>query len=239
MSNSRKTMSKLGRVLLGISGLIPLLAVLGSPPDVMLLIYSLYVLAVFLRPSLVPLVRRLSLRPSARFALLVVASGLVAECLAWTTCYLARNEEPALLHPQLIPDLILGIGFYGGWALAWTLSLRRYRFSLTQVFVTAGLFGIPVEQDGQVLVSALKAGPLGVFLLAYVFVVYGSIVGLAYLMVEDDLRREGQCDRWFKYPLVLLLMLVCAWVLTAAVMLVATPLGLIPEPRPIWEHPFF
>jgi hypothetical protein len=64
-------------------------------------------------------------------------------------------------------------------------------------------------------------------------------VGLAYLMVEDDLRRERQRDRWFKYPLVLLLMLVCAWVLTAAVMLVATPLGLIPEPRPIWEHPFF
>lgn len=73
----------------------------------------------------------------------------------------------------------------------------------------------------------------------YVFVVYGSIMGLAYLAVEGELCHSRQGNHWLKYPAVLLLMCVSSILLTAMVWLVATPLGLIPEHRPIWEHPFF
>lgn len=37
-----------------------------------------------------------------------------------------------------------------------------------------------------------------------VFAVYGSIMGLPYLLTEKNLLREGQHSDWLKYPAVLL-----------------------------------
>ncbi len=231
------------RVLLAISGVIPILTLISSPPDPMLLIYSLFLLALFLRFYIIRLVQCIPLRTSIKFALLIIVSGMVAECLAWISNYLARNETPTLFHPQLISDIILGIGFYGGWAVAWLLILRRCSFSLVSVFVTTGFLGIAIEQNSQVLISILQAlpmNPLGsIFMSVYVFIVYGSVMGIAYLTVEGEFCHSCQCNHWLKYPAVLLLMYVFSHLLTAAVMLVATPLGLIPEHRLIWEHPFF
>ena len=231
------------RALLAISGLIPILGLTSSPPDTMILIYSLFALALLLRPHIVRAVQSVPLRSSTKFASLIIASGMIAECLAWTSNYLARNETPALLHPQLIPDLILGIGFYGGWAVAWLLILRCCSFSLASVFITTGLMGVAVEQDSQVLISILQTLPsnpiASILMSVYIFAVYGSIMGLAYLAVEGELYHPRQRNHWLKYPAVLLLMYVFSHLLLVVVMLAAAPLGLIPEHRLIWEHPFF
>lgn len=64
-------------------------------------------------------------------------------------------------------------------------------------------------------------------------------MGLAYLFVRDELAHEKQRDHWFKYPAVLVLMFIAAHLLMGLVFIIATNLGLIPEPQPIWEHPFF
>jgi len=72
---------------------------------------------------------------------LVVAfllSGSLTETLAWINNYSKEAPQPALLHPQLIPDLILGMGFYGGWALAWLIAFRWFRFTLLEVFLVTG-----------------------------------------------------------------------------------------------------
>lgn len=236
-------MTRVAQGFLVISAFVPILGLLGSPPDTMLLIYFLFVLGVLLRSKITLSTSRISMQPKVTFGILVIFSGLVAECLAWTGSYLAKDVQPALLHPQLIPDLLLGIGFYGGWALAWILTLSVFRFSLLSLFVTAGIFGIAVEQDGQVLFSIiqnLSVSPLASLISAlYVFVVYGSILGLAYLPVEGRFNPAARRDHWLKYPVALFLMWLLAKIMFLAVFLLANSIGAIPEPKPIWLYPFF
>ncbi|MCL5098853.1 MAG: hypothetical protein M1608_15235, partial [Candidatus Omnitrophica bacterium] len=102
------------KLLFAVSGLIPLLGLFSSPPITTLLIYTFFVLVYFLKPYLKITSLKIPGTPFLKYALLIVLFGLVVECLAWYENYLARNPNPALLHPQLIPDLLLAIGFYAG-----------------------------------------------------------------------------------------------------------------------------
>lgn len=236
-------MTRMARGFLFVSAFIPILGLFGSPPDTMLLIYSLFVFGFFLRSQITFFANCISSRPKASFGVFLVISGLIAECLAWSGSYLAKDPQPALLHPQLIPDLLLGIGFYGGWALAWILALSIFRFSLISLFVTAGFLGIAIEQNGQVLTSIsqmLLITPVTAITSAlYVFVVYGSILGLAYLPVERRFGDVQSRDHWFKYPIALFLMWFFGQLMFFLVFLLANAAGLIPEPKPIWLHPLF
>ena len=179
------------------SGAVPLLALCGAPPDPMLLIYSVFVGAWVLR-------RRVSIFPPGRFAvgrlpgpvwlryfMLMVLVGFLTETLAWAGNYLARAEQPALLHPQLLYDLLLSPGIYAAWALGWIVLTRRWRFSLTDVFIIQGVYGVFIEQQGAVFLKGLAVMPLGLVLWLYVFVVYGSAAGLAYLPVRARPRAAA------------------------------------------------
>jgi len=55
---------------------------------------------------------------------------------------LKAAPEPALFHPQLFADLIIGVGFYGGWGFAWWLAFRWFRFSVAEAFIVTGIQGI-------------------------------------------------------------------------------------------------
>jgi hypothetical protein len=233
--------NRLLRVLLIISGLIPVLGFITSH-DATLLIYSLFVVALLNRGRLAAAFARVRLPGAVKFTLAVIVSGWLTEFFAWLGSYLKHDKDPALFHPQLIPDLILAIGFYGGWALAWLLVLRRWRFTLRGVFMVTGFMGIFVEQNGAVLAAIIAslANPLAAFILAlYVFAVYGSIMGLPYLLNERDLPATGQRAGWLKYPAILLGMFLGAKLLFLVVALIASALHLIPPRQPIWEHPFF
>ena len=242
-------MSRKVKIFLILSGLIPLLSLFSSPPDPILLIYSFFVFAFLFRHRLVKFVKRIPLRSSVKFTLLVIAAGLIAECLAWLGNYLSRSENPALLHPQLIPDLILGIGVYLGYAVAWIIILRYYRFSLLSVFISAGFLGILIEGNFDMsywpLISIIKnliADPVtSISMSAYLFIVYGSLMGLGYLLVEEEFydNDSKKSNRWIKYPIAIVSMFVGAWIFSIVVGLIVKSLGLIPEPKPIWEHPFF
>jgi hypothetical protein len=104
-----------------------------------------------------------------------------------------------LLHPQLIPDLILGLGFYGGWALAWLIAFRWFRFTLLEVFLATGLLGIGFEQLGAVflvMARTFMGNPLQSLIIgAYVFVVYGSAAGLALAPLVNHFDSP-QKSRW-------------------------------------------
>lgn len=234
-------MKKTTRLILIISGLIPVWGALNSPSDLQLLIYTFFVIALLLRSRIAALVKRIALNPFVKFIFLIIISGWIAETLAWATHYIAKSEVPLLLHSQLIPDLILATGFYGGWALAWVITLRYFQFSLASVFVTAGLPALFIEGGAFTnFLEGLAANPLGsVLMVVYIFVVYGSIMGLAYLSIENELRNPRQRNSWFKYPIVWTLIFLAPGVLMAIVGFLATPLGLIPERGPIWERPFF
>jgi hypothetical protein len=227
-------------VLLGLSALLPLPGLLAAPHDTMLPIYTLFVAAVFLRRPLEAAAARVRLPRGLAFGLLVLASGLLTETLAWLSSYLTRAAEPALLHPQLAYDLLLSPVVYGGWALAWPLLMRRWRFSLAEVFVIQGLYGILLEQEGAILRQGLAAMPWGLVLWAYVFLVYGAAIGLAYLPFEREYAREDRRRGWARLPIALGATLLATVVSSLAWMAVLRVMGItIPAPRPIFEAPLW
>jgi len=231
---------RLLRVLFGLSALLPLPGLIAAPHDTMQPIYTLFVVAVFLRRHLEEAAARVRLPRGLAFGLLILACGLLAETLAWMGSYLASDPEPALLHPQLAYDLLLSPVVYGGWALAWLLLMRRWRFSLAEVFVLQGLYGILLEQQGAVLRQGLASFPWGSVLWIYVFLVYGSAMGLAYLPFENSYAAEARPRGWIRLPiafLVLLLMTVVSslgWGMTLQILHVN-----VPDPRPILEAPLW
>ncbi len=74
------------------------------------------------------------------------------------------------------------------------------------MFIIQGVYGVFLEQQGAVFLKGLDVMPLGLVLWLYVFVVYGSAAGLAYLPFEADFapRRRRACSRW-KLPSALLI----------------------------------
>ena len=231
---------RLRRLVLAMSALLPLPGLLSSPPDTMLPIYSLFVVAVFARRPIEAAAERLRIPRPIAFALLVLASGLLAETLAWTSSYLARDPEPALLHPQLAYDLLLSPVVYGGWALAWPIVMRRWQFTLAEVFTVQGVYGILLEQQGAVLRQGLASLPWGVILWAYVFLVYGSAIGLAYLPFERNYAVEARPRGWTRLPIalgaLLLMTIVSSLVWAGLLHMLGVP---IPASKPIWEAPLW
>ncbi len=145
-------MSRTWKILFAFSGVLVLLACINSP---VLLPYPLLVLA-YLRGWRLPV----SGVPWQRLLLCT----FVLEITAWLDNYLRNDPSPALLHPQLIPDLIYSVGVYAAWWLTWWWVLRRYRFTTLQVFLTTGLYGVILEQQGKIFLAGLAAMPAGLLL---------------------------------------------------------------------------
>jgi hypothetical protein len=228
------------RLVLAISALLPLPGLLSSPPDTMLPIYSLFVVAVFARRPIEAAAVRLRLTRPLAFGLVILASGLLTETLAWTSSYLVGDLEPALLHPQLVYDLLLSPVVYGGWALAWPLLMRRWNFTLAEVFAVQGVYGILLEQQGAVLRQGLASLPWGVILWAYVFLVYGSAIGMAYLPFERTYAADPRIRSWIRLPIALGALLLMTVVSSLAWAGFLHVIGItIPSPRPIWEAPLW
>ncbi|HEU5103233.1 MAG TPA: hypothetical protein VFU22_29635 [Roseiflexaceae bacterium] len=224
------------RALFLLSGLLPILALLSPQPDPTPLIYSLFVLTYIIR-------RRSAggteeARTSAwSFGLAIVGCGLLLESLSWANNFVKCAPQPALMHPQLLPDLALGIAFYGGWAIAWVLLLRRFWFSLPQLFCAQGAFGVLIEQRGAIFLGGLAMMPFGLVLWTYVFLVYGSVVGIAYLLFGERLCAETGAARWWRYPLAWLLITVLALAFVAVWQALLRAAGLLPDPRAICGFP--
>jgi hypothetical protein len=204
----------------------------------MLLIYTVFVAAWVLRGRSQG--RRLPGPAWLGYLVLMVLVGFLTEILAWAGNYLARAEQPALLHPQLLYDLLLSPGIYAAWAVGWIVVTRRWRFSLTEVFIVQGVYGVLLEQQGAVFIKGLEAMPLGVVLWLYVFVVYGSAAGLAYLPFERELSPpQAHGSRW-KVPAALLVQFVATAVVALAWTGFLALAGVaVPDPKPIWQAPFW
>lgn len=220
------------------SGALPILALCGAPPDTMLLIYTVFVAAMALRGRI--RVGGLPGPPWLRYLVFMVLTGFLTETLAWLSNYLSRAEQPALLHPQLAYDLLLSPGIYGAWAVGWILLTRRWRFSVADVFVVQGIYGVFIEQQGAVFMEGLEVMPAGLILWLYVFIVYGSAAGLAYLPVEGTLAAAtAKSSRW-KFPAALTIQFIATAVVAIAWGLLITGSGVeIPEAKPIWEAPLW
>lgn len=226
------------RWLLGASALLPVAPLLATPPDPMLLIYSIFVVAWFGRRHVAAIARRVPLPRWMHALLATLLAGALTESLAWLASFLARDPQPALLHPQLAYDLLLSPGIYSAWALAWMAAGHRYAYSLSHVFILQGIFGVLMEQQGAVFLQGIAGLPAGVLLWLYVFVVYGSAMGLAVLLWPPGLLTEDRRRGWLRFPLILALNFGFTVFTALGWGLLLEPLSL-PEPRPIREAPLW
>jgi hypothetical protein len=216
-----------------------LLALCGAPPDPMLLIYSVFVAARVVR-SRTTFLERLPGPAWLGYLVLMVLVGFLTETLAWAGNYLARAEQPALLHPQLLYDLLLSPGIYAAWAAGWILLTRRWRYSLAEVFIVQGIYGVFIEQQAAVFLNGLATLPAGLVLWLYVFVVYGSAAGLAYLPFERRLPATGATPSPWRLPAAMIGQFLATAVVAIAWTVFLGVLGVtIPEPRPIWQAPLW
>lgn len=219
-----------------LSGFIPILNLLARK-DPSLLIYSFFVFVFILRSRFVPLVSKIQLSATIKLVVLIIMSGFLTETFVWLGEYLQRTPEPKMLHPQLIPDLIRSVGFYGSWAVGWALLLKRYKFTIAQVFIMQGLYGIFIEQQGAVFIIGQSTMPFGLLIWLYVFLVYGATASLPFLLLGNQLIFEQQRDSRIKYVLALIVILISS-------VLVFTLWGLLtnwllPEPKSIWQSPLW
>ncbi len=229
--------------MLVLSGLVPLPGLLGHPPSPMLLIYTVFVIACLFRRQLARLVERLPGPVALHFLGWFLFAGALTETLAWADNYLNAAREPALFHPQLFADLIVGIGFYGGWAAAWWIAFRRFRFELWETFVITGLQGIFFEQLGAVFLAMVRAWAANPFLSLglglYVFAVHGSAVGLAVAPVLERFAAPEKSRSWLRFPVVVALMVGLAFAGCWLVQAAASLFGGLPPKRSIVEHPLW
>ncbi|MGO8701040.1 MAG: hypothetical protein ACLQVY_25390 [Limisphaerales bacterium] len=226
-----------------VSGLVPLLGLFGHPPDPMLLIYSVFVLACFCRRCLAAGADTLPGPTTLRVVASFWLSGSLTEALAWLNNYLKGAAQPALFHPQLLADLLIGLGFYGGWAAAWLIACRWFRFTLAEAFIITGLQGIFFEQLGAVFLAAIKVFPANppqaVLLCAYVFLVHGAAAGVALAPVLHQMERAEASRSWARFALVVAGMVALAflgcWLIGAGSLL----FGGLPPKRSIIGHPLW
>lgn len=222
-------MSRFSNGLLLASGILVLALQVGGANVGPLLMHGLFAFAFFWRENLWPDQRKQ--KTALRLGLTIIVCGLLLELFSWLSNYLNPVSEPALLHPQLGPDLLLAFGFYTGWALAWVLVLHRWRFSIWEAYAAQGLYGVVVEQDGAILFSF---NPL---LWAYVFVAYGATVALALLPFRQGMG--GEKEAFGKFPAVIVACYFLTQITFLAGALLWDGLGLIPERQPIADAPFW
>lgn len=229
------------QIALAISATIPIFLTVFQQ-DTTLLVYTFFVAIFLASQRTANQESKLKSSPKIRFVFSVFLCGWLAEICAWTTNYLSANPNPALLSPQLSSDLILAIGYYGGWAIAWLIVTHWFSFTLHSVFLVTGIMGIFVEENGSValsIVSNIGSDPLGSVLLAIsVFAVYGSILGASYLLAGNFWKHDGR-QNLVKYPLVIVLMVVLSAALFFLVSTIGSSIGLVHSPEPITKHPFF
>lgn len=230
-------MTKFKTILFALSGFVPLFAGIGNPT----LGYSLFVLFYILRSKITTFIERIQLSIQLKFGLLVMLFSLgILESLSWLGEYLAKSETPALFHSQLIPDLIVTSGFYFGHVIAWLILLKFFKFSLEQVFITQGLYGVLAEGNGAIFMQGLVTLPLGIFLWLFVFFAYAPAVGTAYLLTENQFKQSMNPQRnpWIKYSLAIILLFLISYgiIFTWGTFLFDK---VLPATKPIWEAPFW
>ncbi len=218
------------KIVLALSGILVLLGSLNLPA---LFPYPLFTLA-YLRRWRLPKFGT----PAVQLLVSTLLCTMILEFSAWLNEYVKNVPEPALFHPQLFPDVLIAIGFYTAWWLAWWLALRRYHFTTAEVFITTGLYGVLMEQQGRIFLVGLQTFPVGLIWWLFVFVAYGSTMALAFWLVRD--RFTSTRDHWIKYPLTWGGLFVLSFVTSIAWGIVLTVLNMIPAKKlpiryfPLW-----
>lgn len=127
--------------------------------------------------------------------------GTIVEILAILNNLGIDPAKKALFHPDPFIDLVMGVGFYAAWNLSWFFAAKKFKYSVKEVLLLGGIFGIVVEQGGAILLSIFTFGLFGFVLWIYVLLVYGTNISFAFFVNEKELsqtaKQESKIKRYF------------------------------------------
>jgi len=181
-------MKILTKIIMIVLGIIPLLALMDG--QFTLTIFSIFVLILLISPKLKPLIKKISLPLFLKFLILGIIFALITEFLVFLDSGIGITGESGLFSQNLLFNLVLAMGIYVSLILVWYFLLKKYKFNLMGLFISAGIWGVIIEQDFAVLLS------FNLLAYLYIFLVYGSFVALPFLLVKDDFdkikRKKGK-----------------------------------------------
>ncbi len=182
----KETAKRVAFAALGVVLVLIVLLDIGGP---MLLIFPLWIFTYLFREQLENILSKLP--GSTGFVVAGITYGVLIEIFAIVNNLDRPVNERVLLDGDPKNDLILGVLYYAFVIVSWYLLLRKVRFSEREVFLITGIYGIIVEESGQVVLRMLEQPVLGTLYAVLVMFVYGLFPMLA-LMVAG---RKFPADR--------------------------------------------
>lgn len=131
-----------------------------------------------------------------------IVFGLLTECFAILDNLKRLPQDRILIDANPFRDLCFGFFYYGLFIVVWYYLLRRSRFSVWQVFLISGLFGILTEQFNPaaggptILLSAIFNPLFGIPVAILIACVYGIFPASAYLLTENRFGMERGRATW-------------------------------------------
>lgn len=166
--------------------------------------FALFLIFYLSRKSIRKIINLLIHKLAVKYFLTGIVGGLFIEFLAILSSMKLPPAQRALFHPDPIPDLILGVGYYTALTLGGYFIVKRYKFSLIQFFLLGGIFGLIGEEHGGVLLQLLAGNILGGI---YVFLSYASFIALPYMLFNEKFNKFiRKKSRILKYPVGLLIL---------------------------------
>ena len=215
MGNDVMLSINMKKALFILSAFVPVVVFISGMGAV-LMWYSLFVLLYFLRERIAPVVKRIPLPTFPLLFLMIWVLGMATEATFWSDMFVIGVGDTGLdqgRSPNLWTHLYLYLGLYGSIALAWTLMLWWFRFTLPQVFITQGVAGFTVEQQFAIVIAAL-ANPLTVIWFPYLAAIYSPFVAIPFMLLQERIGARQRLDHWIKYPLALFLQIFILSLLT-------------------------
>ncbi|MBT3338036.1 MAG: hypothetical protein HN855_08560 [Anaerolineae bacterium] len=172
----------------------------------MLFIFPMWIFVALFKAPLTRLFQRFP--RNWGFVVAGVLFGMLTEIFAIINNLDVPPAERILLHPEPIPDLIYGLLYYSFLIFTWYFLLRKINFSAKEIFILTGIFGIFVEETGQVFLRIFSQPVTGALYAIIVAFVYGIFPMLAYLLTKESFPAERKKGRMRYYLLVALALFV-------------------------------
>lgn len=172
---------------------------IGISDSPMLLVLAMWFLGRLARAPLRRLVSRLP--PWLAFAAPGFVFGLLTETFAIWNNLALPPEKRVLMSPDPARDLAFGVLYYSMLIGAWSVLLVRYAFTKRELFVTAGVYGVMVEEVGQVFVRIFTVPGIGLLYALMVACIYGIFPLLAYEVGEVRLATLPRRRTRWMHPL--------------------------------------
>lgn len=202
LAGSEKIMKTAFKIFLWLLAILLAVVSFESPQG---FIFTIGLVSYLLKDKIKPIFDRFS--PRTAFILSGVFFGLLTEVFAILSNLNIAPEKRALLHPDPIPDLLIGVINYTLFVAVWYLLIRKIDLPKKAVFFVSGIYGIFTEQfttlAGPVIFLGILANPItGSLMAILVMCVYGIFPTLAYMFTKERFGERSK-PKWWSYLLAL------------------------------------